>query len=121
MKLNELIKKDVVPAMPVGTEELTFEKFEIVVNNTKDQDIKGFRVYTKEYRSFYINWFNDGENYELDNLIDQLEVTSYDPEVINKAKGTKILVTRSYNQEFLNTSFRTAGLTTVTPDGEIPF
>jgi hypothetical protein len=88
MKLNEMCQKEVRKEMPLGKNNVTFEGLRYRLK--EDDEVTGAWIDIKEYKSLFIPIFEE-ENYQLDLLLEQLEVTSYDPEEINKASGKRII------------------------------
>lgn len=103
MKLDALTSKKRLSPLPLGTHEVTFLKFDWYTD--KEQNVKGAWIHIEGYKPLYLNYFDDAENFQLDFLLDQLGVDSYDPEDINEAHGTVIKCTRYPNDEYINTSF----------------
>lgn len=108
MKLNETKTKKREQNLPEGTHEVIFKKFAWFAD--ENQDVKGARIYIDGYRPLYLNYFDEGENFQLDYLLDQLGIEdSYDEEDINEASGTVIKCTRYPKQVkdklYINTSF----------------
>lgn len=108
MKVNEFKKEKVVRGMPLGRHEVTFDHLEYRVD--ENEDINGIWVHILEYRPLFIPFFEEN-NYQLDLLTEQLGVDSYDPDEINKAKGT-VIVAHKYERNdeirqmmFVNVSF----------------
>jgi len=87
MKLNELKARQVKREMPMGKNTVTFEGLRY---RFKDEDITGAWIDIKEFKSLFLPIFEE-ENYQLDLLLEQLGIASYDPEVINAAKGKSII------------------------------
>lgn len=108
MKLNDLKKKTVKATLPICMKkEVTFKSLNY---RTDEQgNINGIFVEVAEYRSLFLPFFEDGNNFELDNLLEQLGVDTYDPEEINKTAGTKIIVSKVERKKdkdiFENVSF----------------
>lgn len=107
MKLSELKNMQVAPEMPLGTHEVTFKRIQYRLD--ADMEITGVFVHVAEYRSLFIPFFSNGDNFQLDLLLRQLGCTSYDPEEINKFEGTVIKATRYPRGEYINTSFNPRG------------
>lgn len=106
MKLSEIKNMQVAKEMPLGTHEVTFKKIQYRVDT--EDNITGVFVHVEEYRSLYIPFF-DQDNFQLDLLLNQLGCTSYDPDEINKFKGTVITATRYTRGQYTNTSFNPNG------------
>lgn len=108
MKISEIKNMKKAKNMPLGTEEVTFKK--IQYRTDAEDNITGVFVHVEEYRSLFIPFFDNGDNYQLDLLLEQLGVDEYDPDEINKAAGTKIKVSRYKRDEYTNTSFNPRGI-----------
>ncbi len=108
MKLNELKKVERAKEMPLGTNEVIFDHIDYRVDRLTE-DVTGIFVHVKNYKPLFLPFFDDGQNYQLDFLLDQLGCDSYDPEEINKAEGTVITVHRyirtTETNEYTNVSF----------------
>ena len=94
MKLNELKARTVKKDMPMGKNNVTFEGLRY---RLRDDEITGAWVDIQEYKSLFIPIFEE-ENYQLDLLLEQLGVQSYDPDVINTKKGTSIIAHKYYRE-----------------------
>lgn len=105
MKINDLAKVTVKKAMPITEEpiEVTFENIRYLVD--EDMEITAYVVSFKEYKDAFFKFFDEGRNYELENLIDQLGSESFAPEEINKFSGKKIKARAYMNVEYINTTF----------------
>lgn len=108
MNINELKKMKKAPELPFGKNEVTFKEIQYRTDNFTG-DVNGVFVHIENFKPLYLNFFANGQNFQLDLLLDQLGCDSYDPDEINKAKGTVIIAHR-YTREtetgtFTNTSF----------------
>lgn len=101
MNINDLRKKTVITTLPEGIHEVEFEKVDYRVDD-KDE-VLGVFIHVKNYKPLYLKWFEN--NYEYDNLLEQLGCVSYDDAEINKHAGQMILVIREYNMDYLNSKF----------------
>lgn len=108
MKLNELRTKEILRSLPLGKNEVIFDHIDY---RTDDEDnINGVWVYIQKYRPLFLPFFEE-DNFQLDLLLEQLGIESYDPDEINKAKGTVIIAHRyeRYDEQkaqtFTNVSF----------------
>jgi hypothetical protein len=107
MKLNELTRKEVRTALAIGKHEnIIFDHIEY--RTDRAGDITGIYVHVEKFKPLFLPFF-DEDNYQLDLLLEQLGIESYDPEEINKAKGTVIIVHRyervTDKDTFVNVSF----------------
>ena len=96
MNLNELKKTKRAVEMPLGKNEVIFDHIDYRTNRQTD-DITGIFVHVKDYRPLFIPFFDNGQNFQLDLLLDQLGCDSYDPEEINKYAGT-VITTHRYQR-----------------------
>ena len=105
MKLNELAKVAVKKAMPVTETpiDVTFEGIRYLVD--ENEDITAYVVSFTEFKDAFFKFFDEGRNYELENLIDQLGAESFGPEEINKFSGKKIKARAYVNEAYVNTTF----------------
>ena len=105
MKINELAKVAVKKAMPITQEpiEVTFEGIRYLVD--AEMEVTAYIVSFKEYKDAFFKFFDEGRNYELENLVDQLEAESFAPEEINKFSGKKIKARAYVNEAYVNTTF----------------
>lgn len=105
MKLNDLRNVMVKKAMPITEEpiEVTFENIRYLVD--EDMDITAYVVSFAEYKDAFFKFFDEGRNYELENLVDQLGAETFAPEEINKYSGKKIKARAYVNEEYINTTF----------------
>ena len=105
MKLNDLKKVIVKKARPITEQpiEVTFEGIRYLVD--ENEDITAYVVSFAEYKDAFFKFFEEGRNYELENLIDQLGAESFAPEEINKFSGKKIKARAYVNEEYINTTF----------------
>lgn len=108
MKLNELKKVARLQEMPLGTNEVIFDHIDYRTDK-ETEDINGIFIHVKDYKPLFIPFFDNGQNFQLDFLLDQLEVESYDPDDINKKTGTSIIAHRYQRQveteTYTNVSF----------------
>lgn len=105
MKLNDLAKVMVKKAMPITEEpiEVTFETLRYLVD--EEMEVTAYIVSFVEYKDAFFKFFDEGRNYELENLVDQLGAESFAPEEINKFSGKKIKARAYVNEEYINTTF----------------
>lgn len=105
MKLNELRNVMVKKAMPVTETpiDVTFEGIRYLVD--ENEDITAYVVSFTEFKDAFFKFFDEGRNYELENLIDQLGAESFAPEEINKFSGKKIKARAYVNEAYVNTTF----------------
>ena len=105
MKLEQLKKVAVKKAMPITEEpiEVTFENIRYLVD--EDMEITAYVVSFVEYKDAFFKFFDEGRNYELENLVDQLGAESFAPEEINRYSGKKIKARAYVNEEYINTTF----------------
>lgn len=105
MKLNDLAKVMVKKAMPITEEpiEVTFESIRYLVD--EEMEVTAYIVSFVEYKDAFFKFFDEGRNYELENLVDQLGAESFAPEEINKFSGKKIKARAYVNEEYINTTF----------------
>ena len=105
MKLNELKKVMVKKSMPITEEpiEVTFEGIRYLVD--EEMEITAYVVSFKEYKDAFFKFFDEGRNYELENLVDQLGAESFAPEEINKFSGKEIKARAYVNEAYVNTTF----------------
>lgn len=105
MKLNDLAKVMVKKAMPITEEpiEVTFENIRYLVD--EEMEVTAYIVSFVEYKDAFFKFFDEGRNYELENLVDQLGAESFAPEEINKFSGKKIKARAYVNEEYINTTF----------------
>lgn len=108
MKINELKNMKRATEMPIGTNEVVFDHIDYR-EDKETGDINGIFVHTEGFKPLFIPFFDNGQNYQLDLLLDQLGVDSYDPDDINECKGTVISATRYIRETetdaFTNVSF----------------
>jgi len=105
MKLNELKSKKRATEMPMGKNEVIFNKIDYRIDRATE-DITGAFVHVNAtdpeigiYKPLYIPVFDDDRNYQLDLLLDQLNCDSYDPDEINKCTGTVIIAHRYIRED----------------------
>lgn len=105
MKLNELRNVAVKKAMPVTETpiDVTFEGIRYLVD--ENEDITAYVVSFTEFKDAFFKFFDEGRNYELENLLDQLGAESFAPEEINKFSGKKIKARAYVNEAYVNTTF----------------
>ena len=108
MKLNELKNTKRNVEMPMGKNEVIFKRIDYRTDK-ETGDINGIFVHVEKFRPLFIPFFDNGDNFQLDLLLDQLGCESYDPDEINKTAGTMITVHRyireTENQTYTNVSF----------------
>jgi len=108
MKLNEIKTRKVAKDMPMGKNEVVFTKLDYRTDRDTG-DINGIFVHVKDYRPLFLPFFDNGDNFQLDLLLNQLGCDSYDPDEINQHTGTVITAhryTREANgQVYTNVSF----------------
>ena len=105
MKLEQLKRVAVKKAMPVTEEPIsvTFENIRYLVD--EEMEITAYVVSFKEYKDAFFKFFDEGRNYELENLVDQLGAESFAPEEINKFSGKELKARAYVNEEYINTTF----------------
>lgn len=105
MKLNELRNVAVKKAMPITETpiDVTFEGIRYLVD--ENEDITAYVVSFTEFKDAFFKFFDEGRNYELENLIDQLGAESFAPEEINRYSGKKIKARAYVNEAYVNTTF----------------
>ena len=105
MKLEQLKKVMVKKAMPITEEpiEVTFEGIRYLVD--ENEDITAYVVSFTEFKDAFFKFFDEGRNYELENLVDQLGAESFAPEEINRFSGKKLKARAYVNEEYINTTF----------------
>lgn len=105
MKLNDLKKVMVKKAMPITEEpiEVTFENIRYLVD--EEMEVTAYIVSFVEYKDAFFKFFDEGRNYELENLVDQLGAESFAPEEINRFSGKKIKARAYVNEAYVNTTF----------------
>ena len=105
MKLNDLRNVMVKKSMPITETpiDVTFEGIRYLVD--ENEDITAYVVSFAEFKDAFFKFFDEGRNYELENLIDQLGAESFAPEEINKFSGKKIKARAYVNEEYINTTF----------------
>ena len=109
MKLNELKNRKVAKELPIGRHEVTFKKIDYRTNS--EMDITGVFIHIDGYKPLFIPFFDNGDNFQLDLLLEQLGCDSYDPDEINQCTGTRIIAQKYIRQvedrTFTNVSFNT--------------
>ena len=108
MKLNELKTKKIAKDMPMGKNEVIFNRIDYRTDRDTG-DINGVFIHVQEFRPLFLPFFDNGDNFQLDLLLGQLGCDSYDPDEINKCSGTVIIAHR-YTREangriYTNVSF----------------
>lgn len=105
MKINDLRNVAVKKAMPITETpiDVTFEGIRYLVD--ENEDITAYVVSFTEFKDAFFKFFEEGRNYELENLIDQLGAESFAPEEINKFSGKKIKARAYVNEAYVNTTF----------------
>lgn len=127
MKITDVKKMKRNTEMANGTHTVKFSRIDYRTNET--QDVTGVFVHVQGFRPLFIPFFENGENYQLDFLLQQLGVDSYDPAEVNKKAGTEIVCTRYTrvvnNNSYQNTSFNPNPRTADAPDApaaeDLPF
>lgn len=108
MKLNELKGMKRAIEMPLGKNEVVFDHIDFRTDKATG-DINGIFVHVKDYRPLFLPFFDNGQNFQLDLLLDQLGCDGYDPEEINQCKGTVITAHRylreTQTDTYTNVSF----------------
>lgn len=108
MKLNELKNVKRAVEMPMGKNEVVFDHIDYRIDK-ETEDINGIFVHVKDFKPLFLPFFDNGQNFQLDLLLDQLGVDSYDPDEINKTAGTVIIAHRyirsTKEQDYTNVSF----------------
>lgn len=105
MKLEQLKKVMVKKSMPVTETpiDVTFEGIRYLVD--ENEDITAYVVSFTEFKDAFFKFFDEGRNYELENLVDQLGAESFAPEEINRYSGKKIKARAYTNESYVNTTF----------------
>lgn len=92
MNINDLAKREFKKNLALGKHNVVFDHIEY---RTDDEgDITGIYVHIEAFKPLFVPFFDNGENYQLDLLLEQLNVDSYAPDEINRAKGTTIICHR---------------------------
>lgn len=108
MKMNDFVKKTRVMELPLGTSEVVFKRIDYRIDD--DQNVTGAFIHIEGFKPLYIPVFEEA-NYQLDFLLEQLDVVSYDPTEINKKAGTTIIAQRYQrnisNRTYTNVTFDT--------------
>ena len=108
MKLNELKNMKRAVEMPMGKNEVIFDHIDYRVDRDTDE-ITGVFVHVKNYKPLFIPFFNEGQNFQLDLLLEQLGCESYDPDEVNQYTGSMIIAHRyireTPDQTYTNVSF----------------
>ena len=105
MKLEQLKKVMVKKDMPITESpiDVTFEGIRYLVD--ENEEVTAYIVSFVEFKDAFFKFFDEGRNYELENLIDQLGAESFAPEEINRFSGKKIMARAYVNEEYINTTF----------------
>ncbi len=103
MDINTLRGMKMAAALPIGTHQVVFKKFQWRID--KDGQVKGAWIHIDGFKPLYLNYFDNNENYQLEYLLNQLGTDSYDDNIINEFTNTVITVTRYPKEEYINTSF----------------
>lgn len=90
MKYSEFTKRTKVKALTKGNHEVIFNGLSYCVDK-ETEDIKGAFIKIKGFKQLFIP-ITDNNTTALDNLLDQLNIEVYDPEVINQCAGITIHV-----------------------------
>ena len=104
MKLNDLKTMRRNVEMPMGRNEVVFNRIDYRTDR-ETGDITGIFVHIQDYKPLFIPFFDNGENFQLDLLLDQLGCNSYDPDEINQHTG-EVIVAHRYLRETENQTFR---------------
>ena len=108
MNINELKNMKRVTEMPMGKNEVVFDHIDYREDKATG-DINGIFVHVQDFRPLFLPFFDNGQNFQLDLLLDQLGCESYDPDEINKCKGSVIVahryVRKTETDTFTNVSF----------------
>ena len=92
LNMKELMEMAVQKEMPLGVTEAIFKKLEY--KKDENDDVLGAFVHFEGFRSIYLP-FTDGEvNYQLDYLLEQLELATYNPYEINDAASKTVKISR---------------------------
>jgi len=91
MNINELRNKQFKKTLALGKHNVVFDHIEY--RTDQHGDITGIWVHVEQFKPLFLPFF-DTENFQLDLLLEQLGVDSYDPAEINQAKGTVIICHR---------------------------
>ena len=105
MKSNVFFNQNVKENMPMGRHQITFEGIDYRID--ADGNVTGAFIRNKEYSNLFLPIFEE-QNTQLDLLCRQLGAKTYNPEEINKAKGTIIIATRYEREQYVNVSFNPA-------------
>ena len=118
MNINEIKNMKKTIALPTGTYDVVFEKFEW--RTDENGDVKGAWIRIKGYKPLYLTFF-ENNNYQLDYFLDQLGIDDYDSDIINEHTGTVIKVRRSLRvspdgKEYINNDFNPNPKPTINAD-----
>ena len=91
MKYNEFTKGTKVKALEKGNHEVIFNKISYWVDKNTD-DVRGAFVKVKGFKDIFIP-ITDNNTTQIDYLLEQLNIDTYDPEIINQCVGITIHVT----------------------------
>lgn len=92
MNINTFKDKQYRKTLALGKhEDIVFDHIEYRTNNSGD--ITGIWVHVEKFKPLFLPFFED-DNFQLDLLLEQLGIESYDPDEINQAKGTIIICHR---------------------------
>lgn len=89
MNINELKRRAFRKQLELGKHEVVFDHIEYRTDNSGD--ITGIWVHVQTFKPLFLPFFDNGDNYQLDLLLEQLGVESYDPDEINQATGTCVI------------------------------
>ena len=118
MKLNELKEMKRAQELPLGKNEVVFDHIDYRTDRVTE-DINGIFVHVEDYKPLFIPFFDNGQNYQLDLLLNQLGCESYDPDEINKYKGT-IITAHRYLRETETDTFTNVSFNARYSEEEIP-
>lgn len=105
MAIRKIKKEMAVDTAPVA---ITFEG---IREFHKDGMLRGFWVASKEYQDLYLNYNSENpeNNFQLDNLAEQLGLEEYDdekvPEYFNAKVGATVMASRVTRDIYTNTNF----------------
>lgn len=116
MAIRTVKKEMAIDAAPVAITFTGIREF------FKDGTLRGFWIESKEYQDLYLNFNskNPENNFQLDNLAEQLGLAEYDdekvPEYFNAKAGTTVMASRVTREQYTNTTFGARNVS-----AEIPF
>ena len=108
MNINEFKNMKRAVEMPMGKNEVIFDYLDYRIDK-ETKDITGIFVHVKNYKPLLLPFFDNGQNFQLELLLDQLGCDSYDPDEINQHTG-QVITAHRYTREtpdntFTNVSF----------------